>query len=447
MSQKKIAHSETDKIYDSINKLAGALTGARSLSEKLGQVVEELRKITQADGTSIWLKEPDGKTLSCIAGKGHYENMQKGRKDEATYDMEKDEGLTVWIAKSGETINIRSNDELMAHPHWRGKYDYKNYPGRDKPEGRRCESFLGTPLMIGNEIIGVIKADNRRGQARRPGFFSKDEERLFEILAALTAVVIKNDQIQVESTRIEEEEHRKRAEIEARQTIAAVVVHNLDNPATGVRNALKNIEIAIDRKPLPKHTIRRSIQNGLIQVKKILSTRDTFLSFIKPSHKEDFTNVDVYEFLNGLIDEMKLQAPEVIFKFNALVKSKKMKVPVVALRTAVNSLIQNAIEATRGLPERIINLNLRFPETGTNNESNSSSRIKVEIIDNGHGVPPKIVPTLFEAFATTKELGSGLGLFASRKIMRGVNGDITYEQDKKIGTKFTIHFPFIEGEV
>ena len=71
---------------------------------------------------------------------------------------------------------------------------------------------------------------------------------------------------------------------------------------------------------------------------------------------------------------------------------------------------------------------------------------KLEIIDNGPGVPPDVRSTLFEAFRSTKELGTGLGLFASRKILMSVNGDITYEPSKKIGTRFIIHFPFIMGK-
>lgn len=444
MSKNKLT-AETDIIYDSINELASALTGTESLSKKLGQVVKELRRITRADGTSIWLKE--GKTLWCIAGKGHYENMERGREDEAKYDLEEDKGLTVRIAKSGETINIKSNEELRKHPHWGGKYDYKNYPECKEPNGEKCESFLGTPLKIGDEIIGIIKADNHRGKDNKLDHFSKADEKLFSILAALTAIVIKNDQIQLEAHTREEEARRKGAEIEARQTMAAVVVHNLNNPATGVRYALQNIEDRIDMKPLPKRKIKESIRNAMIQVERILATRDTFLSYIRPSHKEEFIKINIYEFICGLMNEMKVEAPEVNFRFNTTTKTKKIKVPAIALRTAVNSLIQNAIEATRGLSERIICLNLLVPQIATIKESNSSStKVRLEIIDNGPGVSPEIVTKLFDAFETTKELGSGLGLFASRKIMKSVNGDITYDPDKKIGTKFIIDFRFLEGE-
>jgi signal transduction histidine kinase len=441
-----ITSSQIDKIYDSINDMASALTGARSLSEKLGQVVAELRRITRADGTSIWLQE--GKTLWCIAGEGHYENMQKGKESEAKYNMEKDNGLTVWIAKSGETINIGSNKELVAHPHWRGKYDYKNYPNFKEPDGHKCESFLGTPLKIGNDIIGVIKADNHRDKSNRLSVFSKAEERLFKILAALTAIVIKNDQIQLQASKREQKERRERAEIETRQMMAAVVVHNLNNPATGVRLALLNIERQLNMKPSPKKAIKESIRNATIQVERILATRDTFLSYIRPLHKDDFREVNIYEFVQNLIDEMRVQAPDINFRFNTQAKSKKIKITTITLRTAVNSLIQNAIEATRGLSKRIIYVNLLSPDSGTMVKGNSSARrMRLEIIDNGPGIPPEIEPKLFKAFETTKELGSGLGLFASHKIMQSVNGNITYEPDKKIGTKFVIHFPFVEGEV
>ena len=248
--QEDAARTDSDRIYGSINELAAALTGTGSLATKLDQVVNEVRRITQADGTSIWLIE--GNSLDCIAGKGHYEDMEKGKPDEARYDLEADDGLTVWIAKSGETINIRTHDELRRHEHWRGKYDTKNYPRRDDPGGRRCESFIGTPLKIGDNIIGVLKADNRTGDADRPGSFSESEESLFKILASLTAIVIRNDQIQMEANTREAAARRKGAEIEARQAMAAIVVHNLDNPATA---ATYGLLVRLDSVPPRKSVI------------------------------------------------------------------------------------------------------------------------------------------------------------------------------------------------
>jgi signal transduction histidine kinase len=433
MSKNKLT-AETDIIYDSINKLASALTGSESLDKKLGQVVEELRIITKADGTSIWLKE--GTTLWCIAGKGHYEDMQKGKKEEATYDMEKEDGLTVHIAKSGETINIKSNDELRAHPHWQGKYDSKNYLHRGK-----CNSFIGTPLKIGDEIIGVIKADNRKGQKGKPGRFSKAEEKLFKILAALTAIIIKNDQMQ------KRDKDRQRNELETRQMMAAVVVHNLNNPAAGVRNALKNIELGLQRKPLREDTIRKSIRNGLIQVRQILSTRDAFLSLIRPERSEGLADVDLYAFVQDLLEEIKVEVPNIVFECSGLDKSLHMRAPVVALKIAFNSLIQNAIEATRGLSERVIRINLILPKSRTKRGKSHTSAMKarLDIIDSGPGVHPDIKPNLFEAFRSTKELGTGLGLFASRQIMKSVDGDITYKPKMEIGTRFVISFPYTEG--
>ncbi|MGD2093830.1 MAG: GAF domain-containing sensor histidine kinase [Phycisphaerales bacterium] len=437
--------AQTDKIYDSINELASALTGTGSLSEKLGQVVNELRGITRADGTSIWLKE--GKILWCIAGKGHYENMQKGKIDEAKYDMNKDDSLTVWIAKSGETINIKSNKELENYPHWKGKYDNINYP--NKRSGRKCESFLGTPLKIGGDIIGVMKADNHRGKDNKFDCFSKEEEKLFEILAALTAIIIKNDRMQQEARRRKEQAKRRRDEMKVRQEMAAIVVHGLENPAAGVRNALQNIKIAVDDKTLQKEIIGRSIRNGLREVQEILSTRETFLSFINPKRKANWERINFCVFINDIIEVWGPLYPNVDFKFNKQKSVVPMSVPVHALKTTLNCLIENAIEATFDVSKPRILINLTLPKSHAKHKrSKPIMRIaNVEVIDNGEGVSEDIRQKLFKKLFISTKARMGLGLYVCRKVMKKLGGDIKYNPNTKIGAKFVVRFPFAEGEV
>ncbi len=422
-----------NRIMKSINELADALTGSGTLSEKLSEVVRELRRITEADGTSIWLRE--GNFLWCVAGKGHYEGMERGKEGEAKYDMRDDKGLTVWIARWGETINIKTNEELVRNPHHQGKYDDKSYPDRDKPDGPRCESFLGTPLKVGEDIIGVMKADNRKGAKGKPGYFSPEEERLFKILAALTAIVIRNDQIQEQ-------------EIEARHQMAAVVVHNLNNPATAVRNALENISTALERPQLPRDRINRSLRNALSQVDDILSTRSKFLLLLKTHHEEDLERVEIREFVSGITAKLNVADSVAACKIKIPEGCVHIEAPRVALGTALTSVIENALEATRGNDQHEVLLRLvLLPSLHKTGEGVGSLRkAAFEVIDNGKGVSSEIKDHLFELGVTTKALGYGLGLFASRKIMRSVGGDVSYDASYGSGTRFIITFPYEQRE-
>lgn len=71
---------------------------------------------------------------------------------------------------------------------------------------------------------------------------------------------------------------------------------------------------------------------------------------------------------------------------------------------------------------------------------------RVEVIDNGPGIPPEIAGRIFEPFFTTKPIGegTGLGLDAVRRIVAANRGDINFES-KPGKTRFTVRFPLSNG--
>lgn len=77
-------------------------------------------------------------------------------------------------------------------------------------------------------------------------------------------------------------------------------------------------------------------------------------------------------------------------------------------------------------------------------ESTSFVRFAVE---NRGGIPPAILPTIFEPLQTTKNAkrdrasGLGLGLFITRQIARAHGGSIRVESDEQQGTRFVVELP------
>nr|WP_305793058.1 HAMP domain-containing sensor histidine kinase [Sedimenticola hydrogenitrophicus] len=69
--------------------------------------------------------------------------------------------------------------------------------------------------------------------------------------------------------------------------------------------------------------------------------------------------------------------------------------------------------------------------------------IKVEVEDNGIGIPEKDLETIFEAYYTTKgvEEGTGLGLSISKEIVEQHNGVISVRSSVGKGTTFTVQLP------
>ena len=59
--------------------------------------------------------------------------------------------------------------------------------------------------------------------------------------------------------------------------------------------------------------------------------------------------------------------------------------------------------------------------------STLGTRVRIEVADDGPGVPADVRARLFQPFVTTKQRGSGLGLAASRRITRDNGGDLVLD--------------------
>jgi len=72
-----------------------------------------------------------------------------------------------------------------------------------------------------------------------------------------------------------------------------------------------------------------------------------------------------------------------------------------------------------------------------------SQELQMQVRDDGMGIPPEILPQIFEPFLTTKESshGVGLGLAISRSIMDRHNGHIEVQSEAAKGTTFTLTLP------
>jgi len=100
------------------------------------------------------------------------------------------------------------------------------------------------------------------------------------------------------------------------------------------------------------------------------------------------------------------------------------------------NLINNAIEAVGQGGGIAIESQLINEETELRHK-----KIKIDIIDNGKGIPSKNLPKLFEPFFSTKSKGTGLGLAICDKIIKEHNGNIIVESKEGEGSKFSIILP------
>jgi two-component system, OmpR family, sensor histidine kinase VicK len=103
------------------------------------------------------------------------------------------------------------------------------------------------------------------------------------------------------------------------------------------------------------------------------------------------------------------------------------------LTQVVWNLLSNAIKFTR---EGEISVNVERDDT--------AQQIIVSVSDTGQGIDPEIMPRLFTKFATKSIVGTGLGLYISKRIIEAHGGKMWAENNSDgIGATFSFTLPLV----
>lgn len=135
--------------------------------------------------------------------------------------------------------------------------------------------------------------------------------------------------------------------------------------------------------------------------------------------------------IEGILSEKKIQYP--LVKFEYLNKSDEMfhvKLQPQTFGRILSNIINNAIEASDHQSTIYITL------------SQEKSKIEIEILDNGCGIPPHILPCILQQpVSYGKKYGHGLGLSHARKSINAWGGDIEIDSREFQYTRVVITLP------
>ena len=74
-------------------------------------------------------------------------------------------------------------------------------------------------------------------------------------------------------------------------------------------------------------------------------------------------------------------------------------------------------------------------------EQEGRRHVRVEVSDQGAGIPKELMPRVFEPFFTTKARGTGLGLAVVRRIVEDHRGEVQIHSEPGRGTTFAFRLP------
>lgn len=216
-------------INDAQGTIREILRGGLDIPELVEKVVTETAKLFNAKACALFLKEGNRLIQPPWAAFGWAQKGPTVREyllvDKADIKEkptpEERVGLTVWIAVEQKKFTARSNLELRMHPQWKGDFDPFNFE-----EGERCETFMGFPLVIKDELakkdssnndaasgdkdndklVGVLKVGTKMrdvGDEEEFAYFDEVDEIVLNLIAGSAAIAIQNARL-LESRRLAE---------------------------------------------------------------------------------------------------------------------------------------------------------------------------------------------------------------------------------------------------
>jgi len=220
------------------------------------------------------------------------------------------------------------------------------------------------------------------------------------------------------------------------QSAARTLAHEVRNPLAGIRAAAQLISRTDD---LEQAALAELICDEVDRIHRLTDRIDPFGAFEPPR----FERVNVHEALDRVRKLVGSGAPQVMIRERYDPSLPPVRGDLDQLIQAFLNIAKNAAEAVGGQSDgEIVIITSYRPGVRFRSAASGAARaqLEVQIVDNGPGLHPDVVDRLFEAFATTKAGGMGLGLTVAADIITRHDGRI--EVDSGPGrTAFQILLP------
>ncbi|MER8919046.1 ATP-binding protein [Mesorhizobium sp. M0802] len=209
--------------------------------------------------------------------------------------------------------------------------------------------------------------------------------------------------------------------------VAAGVAHEINQPVATIRAYADNARVFLERKQTA------SAEENLGAIAALTERIGGITEELKVFARKGRTAAEPVE-LRGVIEGAVVLLRS---RFAGRLDALDITLPPVTLKVMGNrlrleqvliNLFQNALEALDGRDGARVQVSAQETADG----------VALAVADNGPGISPAILKSLFTPFNTSKEKGLGLGLVISQDIVADYGGRIEVASDQA-GTRFTIH--------
>ena len=393
-----------------LHEFAQLATQARDWDELMRTLVDRTTVALGVEVCSFYLLDRDGERLTLAATNG-LDREQVGQVSLAV-----GEGVTGLAAQGRQPVStpdVTADDRFS----WVRGFDIAG-----------LHAMLSMPLVWNESIVGVLNV-----QTTAIRTFTADEVEFLGTIAALLAGIVEKGRMQAEA----EAQLDRLSQLDAaRAELLAVVTHELRTPLAVVR---AYVDLLADAAAATADESGAMIvanwrASATDQVTRLDRLVDSILASVRGEgltglRREPFDVVaSIDKTVGTLALLLRTRAVRWVPPHGAMVA----RGDVTRFRQVLEHLLDN--EAKYAPPEQAVSLGVwRTP-----------GEIHVYITDDGPGVPIEDWEAVFQPYVRVdraRSRGSGIGLFAARRLMEAMGGRVWIEKNGFGGSRFVVALP------
>jgi signal transduction histidine kinase len=222
--------------------------------------------------------------------------------------------------------------------------------------------------------------------------------------------------------------------LQALGVLSAGLAHELRQPMQTIRWEADNIITRLKQLDINDEVILGSQNNIDVSIERI-NDNINLVAELSTGSLKDIEEFDLAEMLHSECQLFERRCNALGIGLVAQIpRSQLAKTNRTTITQVLFNLLQNAMQALQESTQknsRQISITL----------TRMGNMHRIEVTDNGPGIPDEIRPKLFKKFATKKTGGTGTGLYYCHSILGARGGSITFVSRKGIGTTFTVNVP------
>ena len=233
-----------------------------------------------------------------------------------------------------------------------------------------------------------------------------------------------------------QELHARAERLESVAALSASLAHEIRNPLASIRSSVEQLARSKhadeDERFLAGLIVRESDR-----LSRLLSE---FLDFARVRATQ-LVPLDLHAVVVAVIRLIKAHPdcrPDAVLKVEG--ERTMLEGDEDLLHRVVANLVLNAVQAARG-PIAITVSVAAVQATEIPHGTNLEHAIRLQVKDNGPGIPQEIRDRLFEPFVSARQGGSGLGLAIVQRAVEAHRGLVLVDSASGAGTTFTIFLP------